>query len=177
MSVPITSPPRSLHELLRDATRREHHALDTALSGLDLAHPADYRLFLTVHFRALGELRPRWRDCDVADFQALQACLSQDLELAVEAPGASEATAASALGVGYVIRGSRLGAKVLRARVPEIFPTAYLDCAMTCSWRHFLLELEQSVSDLSVAYERDMVEGARLAFATFADNFADLRAS
>jgi heme oxygenase len=114
-----------LHHVLRAATRDAHRTLDHMMLQVDLGRPADYGWFLKLHVAALGDLRGDWREEDVGDFSLMLGCLESDLAALGEAAPDVVATprapmnADAALGLAYVVRGSRLGAAVLRKRVPD----------------------------------------------------------
>ena len=72
------------------------------------------------------------------------------------------------LGIAYVIRGSRLGASVLRPRIPAHFSASYFDFVPALSWVQFLAQL-QSVSNLADARFSDAaIQGAKVTFGLFA---------
>ena len=161
----------TVHRILRNGTRNHHARIDGMLLSLDLAQPQDYELFLSIHAESLQALDGAWRGEDGNDFQAMLRSLSNDLatlgsattpkSIAVCTP----ASLGAGLGVAYVIRGSRLGAAMLRRRVPAGMPTSYLDFAPTLSWRDFLGELEILAGD--PAATQAAILAARSTFAVF----------
>jgi len=88
-----------------------------------------------------------------------------------------ELTHGSQLGIAYVIRGSRLGASVLRPRIPSQFSASYFDFVPALSWVQFLAQL-QSVSNLADAQVSDAaIQGAQVTFRLFARLLTGARAS
>jgi heme oxygenase len=76
-------------------------------------------------------------------------------------------------GIGYVIRGSRLDASVLRRRVTPRFAASYLEFSPALSWAQFLYQLERRMSEDPECDESDqIVSGARFALAMFASELA-----
>lgn len=165
----------AVHRALRFATRNDHAAIDRMLLAFDLGTAEDYRAFLTVHFDALLAHKEKWRAEDSADFGHMQYCLESDLKsLGVEvapiiAASGNPVNPDHALGIAYVIRGSRLGAAVLRHNVGCTLATSYLDFVPAISWKEFLAQLE------SIAEDRSRIEAAcraaRDAFAAFVTEF------
>ncbi|HEY0801150.1 MAG TPA: biliverdin-producing heme oxygenase [Steroidobacteraceae bacterium] len=173
LSVRSTSGVFNILERLRRSTREQHRALDTALSRYDLSLRKDYEAFLGIHWRALTELQNQWRKEDDAEFARLSSMIKNDLGCKGATPPQSyrtqtqESARAHAIGVCYVIRGSRLGAALLRRRVPEDFPAAYLSAQLELSWRDFLLQLENYARSAKPAEILQAVCGARAAFGVF----------
>jgi heme oxygenase (biliverdin-IX-beta and delta-forming) len=168
---------------LRDATREEHRTLDTALSRYDLSERKDYEAFLRIHWRALAELRSQWRKEDAAEFDRFMSMLETDLGYKSAATSDTssartrEFAPAQALGISYVIRGSRLGAALLRRRVPAEFPAAYLSAQPELSWRAFLDQLENYARSAKPAEISEAVTGAIAAFGTFSRNLQEQQAN
>lgn len=170
---------------LRAATQRMHHDLDEKVTDLDLTSLADYRRFLRASATALigieallvragvEELLPDWSQrartpALLADLRRLGSTASP-FELRRAAP-----TAAEMFGILYVLEGSRLGSRVLLARVQQASDatvrsaTAYLSANDPHLWRSFLLTLEAAVDiDGSAS-----TAGAIYAFALFQRSFA-----
>jgi heme oxygenase len=166
----------AVHRALRFATRNDHASIDRTLLAFDLSTPEDYRAFLANHLDALLALREKWRAEDSADFEQMLHCLASDLislgaevTVPVTAPCGNAVNPDHALGIAYVIRGSRLGAAVLRRDVGCTLPTSYLDFIPVVSWKEFLQQLE------IIAEDRDRIEeasrAAHDAFAAFATEF------
>jgi heme oxygenase len=169
----------SVHGSLRAATRGSHASIDRMLLPLNFTRADEYRMFLKLHLAALVALEVDWRPQDGEDFAGLLRCLRADLEalgIATTAPPLLSRTptiAFKGLGVGYVVRGSRLGAAILRRGVARDFPTAYLDFVPKLSWAAFLAELESIADDPN---GRDQVtRAAQSTFNTFAAEFTRLQ--
>jgi heme oxygenase (biliverdin-IX-beta and delta-forming) len=168
----------AVHRMLRAATRDDHASIDRMLLPFDLHRIEDYRIFLNIHFAALSVLRPDWRRQDSADFGQLLHCAQTDLAiLGAQAPlrtlTGPPTSPAIGLGIGYVIRGSRRGAEILRRDVGAGLPTAYLDFVPALSWEEFLIELE-SLDDVPKGNEL-AARAAGVAFGVFAAEFAKFR--
>jgi heme oxygenase len=163
-----------MRRLLRDATRNDHHSMDRAISTLDFADRASYRIFLAIHHAALSNLAGRWRAQDQADFSNFLQRLVEDLRaLGVPAslPGTPVRQRADSLrqwGIAYVIRGSRLGGAVLRQSVPAGYPTAYLACPSKITWPEFLKQLEHETRAMNRQAHAQIIRGAKQAFEIFA---------
>jgi heme oxygenase len=171
-----------VHRALRIATRDDHSRIDRALLPLDLSVAHDYRIFLNIHFAALNALRTDWRRQDGADFARMMDCVQDDLRIldcettvppSPLGPLGASASPSKGLGIAYVIRGSRLGAAVLRLGVNGRFPTSYLDFVPALSWRQFLIQLETIADDPNARAEA--VGAARSAFNTFAREFTRIQ--
>lgn len=168
--VPLGGPsPSSMHAALRLATSIDHQRVDRAISRFDLGCAQGYAAFLSLNSAALESLRPHWRDLDTAEFDGLLGALAADLGAfgatpfaALAAPGRS----INGLGLAYVVRGARLGARILRQRVSAGFPTAYLDFAPSLSWPGFLRQLN-NWSAGPPARAEDIFRGARDTFAVY----------
>lgn len=168
--------PGPIHRALRAATRHDHAMLDRMVLRLKLTRKEDYGLFLHIHYSALQDLKADWRSDDQEDFTKMLACLQADLQAlgivttklhaAPQTPGLSS----SRMGVAYVIRGSRLGARLIRREVPSQFPTGYLDFVPELSWSHFLQQLEHTSESVSGTTE-GIIHGAKITFESFAKHF------
>jgi heme oxygenase len=164
-----------VHRILRAATRNDHALVDRMLLHVDLNRTGDYVAFLNVHFAALIALQADWRLQDDADFAQMLDCLRADLTR-LNAPTTTTPTpprAAPALakgfGIAYVVRGSRLGAAVLRRSITAELPTSYLDFVPSLSWPVFLGDLEVVVEQPNGAEEA--AAAAQGAFKIFVDEF------
>jgi len=163
----------TFHRALRAETRGDHMMIDQMILRLDLARREDYGLFLNIHHSALLDLKSEWRPEDWEDFQAMSRNLQNDLHVlgmtaATHRPTARPAlTVGNRLGVAYVIRGSRLGASVLRQRVPSRFAASYLDFTPTLSWAHFLQQLERPSKQAESEESLEVIRGARITFELF----------
>jgi heme oxygenase (biliverdin-IX-beta and delta-forming) len=174
-SVGTAAPRRSagfLLSRLRQATLESHERVDLAVSKLRLEDAADYGAFLNLHLSVLQILQPNWRGEDDADFGRFAACLDEDLgamgvarsELPLCQP--AFASPGGKLGLAYVIRGSRLGSKFLRQRVPANFATSFFDCPTMLTWAAFLRELDE-VSLVAPNAEAEVLDGAQQVFELF----------
>jgi heme oxygenase len=182
---PIAKPSIGIvHRTLRGATRNDHASIDRMLLRFDLNRAEDYRMFLNIHFASLVTFRADWRLQDGEDFARMLGCVQADLEtLGSKAPvlptlSPTPTNPAKGLGIGYVVRGSRLGAAVLRRGIVGELPTSYLDLIPTLSWEGFLIQLESIADDPN---GRD--EATRAATSTFHSfaaefkRFEDLRSA
>jgi len=164
----------SLRLWLRESTRGRHEALDESMSALDLATPTGHGQFLQIHIDAMQRLRPGFRAEDRRDFEKLIRCARRDLgsfgDCGPSVPRAIETPDdyARALGIAYVIRGTRLGARVLRKRVPAAFPASFLDHAMSLPWTQFVTQLDEYGIDAAEEVREAALSGANLAFEVFA---------
>ena len=164
--------PNDLRDRLRAATRTQHQQVDKLLSTLDLALPRDYVRFLDIHAEALRQLGSQMPPADQADATALLSCVQQDLEFyAVRPPpepiSVSEEPFARRLGIAYVIRGSRLGARVLIDRVAAGAPCTYLRYRPATTWTAFLEALESYSLAQPPESAGDVIDGAKAAFGVF----------
>jgi heme oxygenase len=170
--------PGVMHRALRAATRSDHVAVDGLVLRLDLSSREDYGLFLRVHHAAVQCLEADWREEDRKDFSALLRCAQEDLKalktsvITLHPSSRPPLLASQRLGVAYVIRGSRLGAGVLRHRVPALLPSSYLDYEPRLSWPQFLQQLDPPAQDTDRASSYEVIRGARLTFEVFASLLA-----
>jgi len=168
---------RSFRQWLRGATHAEHVALDKRMSGLDLSAAEGYVHFLHINLQSLEFLRLGCRSEDYRDFDALIRRARLDLggrsdDRVTVALVPDPAEYAHGLGIAYVVRGSRLGAQVLRSRVSAALPTAFLDHVMDTPWPHFVMELNRYGERADAAARELVLRGARKAFAVYAENCA-----
>jgi heme oxygenase len=169
---PIFGP---VHRALRAATWNHHALIDRMLLQFDLTIPGDYRLLLNIHFDALQILERTWRLEDRADFSEMLNCLRDDLGALGETkssapiPSYLVASHSDGLGIGYVIRGSRRGAEVLRRRLPKAAPTRYMDLLPAITWPQFLTQLESAAEHPGGSEEA--IHAARRTFDTFITEF------
>ena len=164
----------STRNILRQATQRDHELLDRSMGRLDLTDRADYGILLNVHYNALRALAGRWSVRDHPDFSGLLTCLENDLR-ALNCPfghavvaQAANAECPGQWGLAYVIRGSRLGAAILRNRVPAGYPTSYLEYAPILTWPEFLKQLDCEDRVINSRALGQIIRGAQRAFAAFA---------
>ena len=113
---------RSMHHILREATRTEHESLDALFGSLDLADERDFARFLTAHLIGAEALDGIFRrfvsenlDCDPPAFPRM---VRGDLEAMGDTPADLPRIAVpddlDPAGITYVICGSRLGLAVMR---------------------------------------------------------------
>lgn len=163
----------TLHRALRAATRSDHMEVDRMIGQLDLTRREDYGRLLSIHHAALQDLKSEWRPEDREDFRAMSRRLQNDLRVLGFPTANSQSLSraplvpGSQLGIAYVIRGSRLGAAVLRPRVPLDFAASYLDFVPALSWIEFLGQL-QDASRIEEAQTRiAAIRGAKITFELF----------
>jgi heme oxygenase len=173
--VPISQEPLSaLHRSLRAATRSNHLGVDRSIGQLDLAHREGYGRLLSIHHAVLEDLKPEWRSEDGDDFRAMSRRLQNDLR-ALGFPTASPPSMlrcppmaeGNKLGIAYVIRGSRLGAGVLRQRIPLQFSASYFDFEPALSWAQFLAQLQRVSKSAEAGVGDAAIQGAKITFELF----------
>jgi heme oxygenase (biliverdin-IX-beta and delta-forming) len=168
------APPGELQRALKAATRADHVSLDALILRLNLKSQKDYCMFLQMHQAALQSLQSDWRGEEQKDFSALLKCASDDLSglgsnvAPLNAISHSVLLGGQRLGLAYVVYGSRLGASILRRRVPAAFPSTYLDFSPSLSWPQFLLELDRAHDEGDRALTYEAIRGARFTFNVFA---------
>jgi heme oxygenase len=173
----VIDSPGVLHRALRASTRSDHVMLDRLILRFDLSRREHYGLFLQLHHSALQNLEADWRAEDRVDFAAMLRCVVSDLHALrigstpLHPMARAPLHANNRLGVAYVLRGSRLGAAILRRRVPSRYPTAYLDFTPALSWTQFLVQLESSSGPPSSNHDHDTIRGARIAFEILLSHF------
>jgi heme oxygenase len=164
----------SARAALRAATAAEHERVDRLFSGLDLANPADYRLFLLAQASAFlpveaaidkaggKDVLPDWPD------RRRGHLLGEDLrELGAKPeplPSPSLADPPSILGAIYVLEGSRLGGALLKRSLSETAPKRFLHAPQPAgSWRKLLEKLDlflyrPDLLDKAVSAARDVFQ-------------------
>ena len=174
----------AIWDMIREATRTSHSRLDIALSRLDIAIPLCYEAFLRSQAEALfpieaaleaggiEELIPDWT------LRVRTPALERDLAtlgiVIKPLPAPAFKTAAEMLGAVYVLEASRMGERVMLARLAEnpdsdtMNATAYLRHGFGKRfWPSFLTLLENHPAAL--ADPAGVVHGAEIAFAMFED--------
>lgn len=161
----------SVHDILRTSTREEHAAVDACITLLNLQTTRGYETFLHAHLDALKKLTHAFRNEDEVDFSSLIGALKHDLSFM----GANftncwpnneqSVEPLHGLGVGYVIRGSRHGARIIKKEIPQQFPVEYLSLIPFVSWSGFLADLNGSESMMI-----EIVTSARCAFDQFLES-------
>jgi heme oxygenase len=166
-------PLSALHQSLRAATRNDHMAVDRLVGRLDLTHREDYGRLLSIHHAVLQDLKSEWRPEDRDDFRAMSRRLQNDLRV-LGFPTANPRSMSrtplakgSQLGIAYVIRGSRLGASVLRPRIPSQFCASYLDFVPALSWVQFLAQLQGASKATEARSSDEAIQGAKMTFDLF----------
>jgi len=171
-----------LRQQLKDATADAHRELDRAYSAFDLVTVSGYRQFLEASAAALLPLEAMLARAGVGQImtdwpqRSRSAAIRNDLRLvdgrceALELDGMLSRH--GVLGVAYVLEGSRLGAKVLLARLAAadhriLGASAYLRHGSGLPlWRDFLALLahEEPATQRELA---EAIDGARFAFNMF----------
>jgi len=119
---------------------------------------------------ALTVLRPHWRRADEDDFNGLVDALAADLAaLGMEPSDEVDPVRGpiDGLGLAYVVRGSRLGSKILRKRVGPGLPTEYFGFRLGQPWARFLDELDLR-GETGPQDEFALFGGVRETFAVYA---------
>lgn len=172
--VPSSSPSRnaahnSFHQRIRRETRTAHDIVDDAMSVFDLQDAKAYGRFLGHHAQALAALRSQVRAEDRSDVQEMANRIEEDLRgLGVgDVVTASPSERLDGFGVAYVLRGSRMGARILRARIGPGLPTRYMDFTPALTWRDFLAELETHAAGVHEPGRRHIIVSAQWAFEAF----------
>jgi len=169
--------PRSVRAYLRAETANLHEALDRRSGGFDFATESGRRAFLQFMLRGLSllegalerggaaQLLPEWPTRTRAHL------LRQDLGMTTPVAGPVPPTlafdgTAQIWGGLYVLEGSRLGARAIRAGAPGWTGSAFLThTADDRFWPEFVARLERAGG---TGAERDgMAEGATRAFLAF----------
>jgi len=162
----------SLRDMLRNLTRDSHERVDALYGACKLAREADYRRFLTAQAAAWISLRPGLDDGSAARKAAILADLDA-LRIAPPSPlDPAGLPASDAIGMRYVLEGSRLGSTLLlrdlRASAPALADIAgrYLNVSADLDgWRHLSTILQfwprNDVSDAAI------IADARRTFALF----------
>jgi heme oxygenase (biliverdin-IX-beta and delta-forming) len=179
----VRPPMGVVHRRLRSATRGDHALIDRMLLPFDLQRPDDYRTFLLIHLAALITFQADLRLQDQDDVEQMLRCLKMDLETlgcTTTRPPITRCAAfnpSKALGIAYVVRGSRLGAAFLRRRVGAGFPKAFLDCMPALTWAKFLVQLEGIAGDAgAIEATAGFARSAFTTFATESSRFRDVAA-
>lgn len=159
--------------ILKEKTRAEHEATEAAFDRYDLTRADHYRCFLIAHASALPRLElgatgKGWKGWHprLPMISDDLAALGATLPVPVIAPSISDV---AAWGVQYVLEGSRLGGRVLAARVPEGMPTRYLRPApdMAIRWQAFCASLDSAALSGGEAWMDEVVDAAIETFRVF----------
>ncbi|MBI3701245.1 MAG: biliverdin-producing heme oxygenase [Afipia sp.] len=171
-----------IRDIVSEATRSSHRRLDLALSWLDLGKPRYYAGFLRGQAEALFPLEASLEEQGIANIvsdwplRARAPSLEHDLaamDVSCDPLPAPEFRgAADMLGAVYVLEASRMGARVMLARLaqhPEsssMAATAYLRHGFGKRfWPTFLTLLENHPA--AHADTAGVVQGAEVAFGMF----------
>jgi heme oxygenase len=117
--------------------------------------------------RALADMPalPAWRpraEVLAADLHALDRSLPATMAFA------PPRDRAEALGLLYVLEGSRLGGAIIVERVPAGLPRGFLSSRhLRGEWRALLEQIDSAARDASPAAAERIVEGARRGFAAY----------
>lgn len=171
----------TLRHALRRRTEAAHLATERAFEPLDPTTRAGLAGFLAAHDAALRAIAPRLGPAGRAAIPGFRAAIARDLAtLGAPAPATDDAPAcgetalpAAALGMSYVIAGSRLGAQLIGKQVasspdPAVRrATDYLTVRVAgLDWPGILRQLN---TWRGTGAERELVIGAALeAFGIFA---------
>jgi heme oxygenase len=154
---------------LRDATMEDHRRVDAIYAGFSLDTPDAYRSFLAAHARAVAPLeaavapdRPR-QPLLVEDLAALGMAMPDPL------PQPDGRRDGARWGMRYALEGSRLGGAMLARQVGDGLPRAYLGATHgKGEWIAFQRALDSAAAEGGEGWLEDAVQGARAAFALFA---------
>ena len=167
----MTPPP--IHQALRSATADDHRRVDALFSRFDLGDRKSYGDFIVAQARAVLPIEemlmnmpglPAWRPRRAA----LWADLAE-LGRGVPTPIAQTAPSseAAALGMLYVLEGSRLGGAILATQVAPDLPRKFLDQRhLKGEWRAFLDRLNACAAR-SDGWLAEATRGAKAAFGVF----------
>lgn len=161
---------QSVIDAVRMETASDHKRTEESFAEALSALPESYGQYLQIHaaaFPAVGralETAFAW-----APWQERWIDLQEDLRrLGVSKPSPLDvnpaASPAEALGMAYVLEGSRMGSAIILRSIPEALPTAYLRGGSNVAPWHKVKGM------LTEADPRDcqgVVTGARTAFAAF----------
>ena len=169
------------HIVLRQATVADHERVDALFGAFDLADADSYARFLTAHASALQAIEPMllgvaglpaWRSRSPSIAEDLSA-LGQPVP-AAPAEHVAVPSYAHALGMLYVLEGSRLGGSVLVKRVRAGLPLAYLSATHRAGeWRTLRDVLDAYAARGGPQVLHDLVSGAKAAFDRFAQAAED----
>lgn len=172
----------AIWDIIREATCRSHSRLDIALAKLDLSFPVYYEGFLRSQAEALFPLEAALETGGIETIlpdwpQRIRTpALQHDLDAlnitCHPQPAPNFTSAAQMLGAVYVLEASRMGARVMLARLAEnpdseaVNATAYLRHGFGKRfWPSFLNALEAHPSAQND--REDLIRGAQIAFAMF----------
>ena len=159
----------TFHQRIRRETRAAHDVVDGAMSFFDLKNAKAYARFLSHHDHALARLSCQVREEDEPDIQGMIDHIHADLRVLGVGRAANALTdePLDGFGVAYVLRGSRMGARVLRARIGPGLPTHYMDFTPALAWREFRAALEMHAASVPETGRRHIIASAQRAFEAF----------
>jgi heme oxygenase len=159
---------QDLRAKLRAATADDHRRTEESFAAFLAGLPDSYGDFLQAHARAFPAIGralsagldwPAWR-ARWHDLESDLAAFDRDPPPVLTVTAA--AGRAEALGMAYVLEGSRLGSSLLHRSIPAGLPVAYLRGGNDrAPWKLLLTQLE-TVKDEAAA-----IAGARAAFRAF----------
>jgi heme oxygenase len=147
----------------------DHRRVDVVYAGFALDSAGSYRGFLTAHARALDALEAA-AGARQSRLPMLRADLAA-LDTAWPQPLALEARDSDGFrwGLRYALEGSRLGGAMLSRQVGADLPKAYLSAVHgKGEWTAFQRALDGAAAEGGEGWLGDAVQGARAAFALFA---------
>lgn len=172
----------AIREIISEATRTSHRTLDLALSSLDLGRPGYYEAFLRGQAEALfpveATLTAGGIEQHLPDWQLRVRTPALEHDLAAMAitcnpqPQPDFRTTAEMFGAVYVLEASRMGARVMLARLAEhpdsdaMNATAYLRHGFGKRFWPSFLDVLESHPDAQADTE-GVVNGAAITFAMF----------
>lgn len=172
----------SIRDIVSEATQTSHQRLDLAISWLDLSRPRSYAGFLRGQAEALFPIETALQrggiEAHIPDWQQRVRTPALEHDLAVmdvacdPLPVPEFKTTTELLGALYVLEASRMGERIILARLahePEsesLAATAYLRHGFGKRfWPTFLAVLENHPS--ARADTAGVIEGAQIAFGMF----------
>lgn len=159
-------------DAVRAATAANHRRAEQSFAALIEAFPISYGRYLRAHasaFPAVGraiaaamEWQPweaRWRDL-LQDLSQLGLTAPEPVAVAVA--GSTD----EALGMAYVLEGSRMGSAIILKAMPDQAATSYLRGGLdTAPWK----QLKARLTAADPAAAPGVIRGAQAAFAAFCD--------
>ncbi|MGE3334113.1 MAG: biliverdin-producing heme oxygenase [Rhodospirillaceae bacterium] len=161
---------QSVIDAVRTATAIDHKRTEESFAVALSRLPSSYGAYLRIHaaaFPAVG--RALSAELDWSPWQDRWNDLQDDLRsLGLQAPTAHDvaraASPAEALGMVYVLEGSRMGSAIILKSIPDALPAAYLRGAINVEpWRR----LREMLTQADPRESRGVIAGARAAFAAF----------
>jgi len=163
----------SVRAALREATTPQHQIVDAIYGKYDLSDRDSYGEFLSAHGRALPAIESALRQTALPRRELRTALIENDLAaLGRRLPPplcfAGPQSNAAALGMLYVIEGSRLGGALLARRVPPGLPCTYLSATHgPGQWKAFGEMLDRACE--GPTWLDDAIAAANRAFGLYAE--------